>query len=388
LARFGHRIGQPHARRAAASGGIWPRWAAAVTRHPTPALLAGLAVMVALSIPALSLRLGQSDAGNDPGSLTTRRAYDLLAQGFGPGFNGPLLIAARLPASAGPPQLTEISKALRRAPGVAGVARPALGPDRRTAVFQVIPASAPQAARTTDLVKQLRDRQVPPLERNTHAQIYVGGPTATWVDFSHSLGRKLPLFIAVVVLLAGLLLAAVFRSALIPLQAALMNLLTISASLGVVVAVFQKGWLGGLFGVKGGPIEAFIPVLVFAIVFGLSMDYEVFLISRIHEEWGRGRDAHAAVVRGLGSTGRVITAAALIMCCVFVSFILGDQRLLKLFGLALASAVFLDAFIVRSLLLPATLALLDRYAWALPGWLDRRLPRIAIEAPTPATEPV
>ena len=195
------------------------------------------------------------------------------------------------------------------------------------------------------------------------------------------LSSKLPLFIGIVVALSALLLLVVFRSLVIPLQAAFMNLLSIGAALGVVVAIFQWGWLGSFFNVKGGPIEAFIPVMLFAIVFGLSMDYEVFLVSRIHEEWTRRRDATQAVTRGLASTGRVITAAATIMICVFVSFALGDERVLKLFGLSLASAVFLDAFVVRSLLLPSVLELLGRRTWALPAWLGRRLPHLAIEPP-------
>ena len=207
----------------------------------------------------------------------------------------------------------------------------------------------------------------------------MGGSTATGIDFAHVVSQKLALFIAAVIVLAGLLLVTMFRSVAIPIQAAVMNLLSVGASLGVVVAVFQYGWLGGLFNVKSGPIEAFIPVFLFAIVFGLSMDYEVFLISRIHEAWLLRRDPTAAMVEGVGSTGRVVTAAATIMVCVFISFVLGDQRVVKLFGLSLASAVFLDAFVVRSLLLPSVLTLLGRRAWALPGALERRLPNLAIE---------
>jgi RND superfamily putative drug exporter len=229
-------------------------------------------------------------------------------------------------------------------------------------------------------VNQLRRDTLPPVASQTGATLLVGGPTANQVDFSHVLSRKLPLFIAVVVALAALLLLVVLRSIVIPIQAAAMNLLSIGASLGVVVAIFQKGWLVGFFNVTAGPIEAFIPVMLFAIVFGLSMDYEVFLVSRIHEEWTRRRDASSAVVNGLATTGRVITAAATIMICVFLSFVLGDDRVLKLFGLSLASAVFLDAFVVRCLLLPAVLELLGRRTWSLPRWLDRRLPHVAIDS--------
>jgi RND superfamily putative drug exporter len=383
LARFGERIGaHARTRRLGARRELWPRWAALVTRHPWQALLAGLSIMLVLAIPALSLRLGQSDAGNDPRSLTSRRAYDLLAQGFGPGFNGPLQVVAQLPVAGDQASLAAIDTALRNTPGIASVSAPLLAPDRHTAVYQAFPRSAPQSKATTDLVHRLRDDRLPPVAQATTARLLVGGSTATGIDFAHVLGGKLALFIAVVVLLAGLLLVLVFRSIAIPIQAAAMNLLSVAASLGVVVAVFQYGWLGGFFNVRAGPIEAFIPVILFAIVFGLSMDYEVFLISRIHEAWTRRRDPNAALIEGVGSTGRVVTAAATIMVCVFISFVLGDQRIVKLFGLSLASAVFLDAFVVRSLLLPSVLTLLGRHTWWLPRGFDRRLPRIAIEAPT------
>jgi putative drug exporter of the RND superfamily len=381
LSRFGERIGG-HARMRASRGAaraLWPRWAALVTRRPWLALVAGLSIMGVLIVPALSLRLGQSDAGNDPTSLTSRRAYDLLAQGFGAGFNGPLQVVARLPHAGDPAALATIAARLRSTSDVVSVSPPALGPTGRTAVYQAFPRSAPQSQATTDLVNRLRDRALPPVARATGATLLVGGSTATGVDFAHVLGGKLVLFIAIVVLLASLLLMAVFRSIAIPIQAAVMNLLSVGASLGVVVVVFQYGWLGSFFNVRAGPIEAFIPVILFAIVFGLSMDYEVFLVSRIHEVWRQRRDPTAAVVAGVGTTGRVVTAAALIMVCVFISFMLSDQRVVKLFGLSLASAVFLDAFVVRSLLLPSVLALLGRRTWWLPRVIDRHLPRIAAE---------
>ncbi len=384
LSRFGERIGA-HARTNQAKPPgretFWPRWAALVSRHPWTALLAGLSIMIVLAVPALSLRLGQSDAGNDPTSLTSRRAYDLLARGFGPGFNGPLQVVAQLPAIDDAPALATIAATLRSTSGVASVSAPTLSPGRSTAVYGVFPRTAPQSQATTDLVNRLRDQRLPPVARSTGATILIGGATATGIDFAHILAGRLALFIAVVIVLAGLLLAMVFRSIAIPIQAAVMNLLSVGASLGVVVVVFQYGWLGGFFNAKAGPIEAFIPVILFAIVFGLSMDYEVFLISRIHESWLRRRDPRAALIDGMGSTGRVVTAAATIMVCVFVSFVLGDQRVVKLFGLSLASAVFLDAFVVRSLLLPSVLTLLGRRTWALPRVLERRLPRIAIDGP-------
>ncbi len=386
LSRFGERIGRNAPRR---GGGrsrepFWPRWARAVSDHPWPALIAGLAVMGVLAIPALSLRLGQSDSGNDPVTLTSRRAYDLLAAGFGPGFNGPLQVVASLHRGEAAQATARIETALHGAAGIASVAPPMIGPSGRTAVFAAYPTTSPESEATAALVERLRARTLPALEGATGSTLLVGGSTATGIDFASVLGAKLPLFIAVVILLAGLLLVVVFRSIAVPLQAAAMNLLSVGASLGVVVAVFQYGWLGGFFNVRAGPIEAFIPVILFAIVFGLSMDYEVFLISRIHEAWLRRGDAREALVDGIGSTGRVVTAAATIMVCVFISFVFGDQRIVKLFGLSLASAVFLDAFVVRSLLLPSTLTLLGRRTWLLPRVLDRRLPRISIEPPLDA----
>jgi RND superfamily putative drug exporter len=387
LSRFGHRVGRPgrRERRRTAVGtatrpGFWPRWARLVQRHPWPAALAGLAIMAVLAAPVFSMRLASSDAGNNPTHDTTRKAYDLLAAGFGKGFNGPLQIVTELPSANDTSGLSQVTDAVGGDPGVASVGAPRLSPNGRTAVFSAFPHSAPQDQQTTDLVKRLRDDTLPPVERSSQTSVLVGGPTANQVDFASVLASKLPLFIGIVVLLAGLLLMVVFRSVVIPLQAAAMNLLSIGASLGVVVAIFQWGWLGGLLGVTGGPIDAFIPVFLFAIVFGLSMDYEVFLVSRIHEEWTRRRDASRAVVDGVSSSGRVITAAAAIMVCVFLSFAAGDERVLKLFGLSLATGVFVDAFVVRSLLLPAVLQLLGRRTWALPNWLDRRLPHLAIDA--------
>jgi RND superfamily putative drug exporter len=349
----------------------------------------GLGIMLLLTVPALSMNLGSSDAGNDPTSLTTRRAYDLLAEGFGKGVNGPLVVAAQLSKAGDKAAQAQIGTALRTTPDVAAVAPPRVAPNGQTVVYTVYPRSAPQDQATTDMVQNLRDNRLPPVERATGATVLVGGANGAQIDVTHALSSKLPLFIGVVVLLSALLLFIVFRSVVIPVQAALMNLLSIGASLGVVVAIFQWGWLADLVGIQKGPIDSFIPVMVFAIVFGLSMDYEVFLVSRIHEVWTKRRDASRAVVEGLASTGRVITAAATIMVCVFLSFVLGDVRAVKLFGLSLAVAVFLDAFVVRSLLLPAVLQLLGRATWWLPDWLERRLPHLAIEpaeAPAPPRE--
>lgn len=397
LSRFGARVGRlgRRARRAERQGTPhahdrgWTAWAQLIARRPWPALVAGLAIVVTLAIPALSLRLGQSDAGNDVKSHTTRQAYDLLAQGFGKGFNGPLQIVAQLPAdpAAARAALAQASATLAATPGVAHVGTPLLSPNGRTATMLAFPRSAPQDAATTDLVNRLRDTALPPVERATGTTLLVAGSTAIGIDFSRVLASKLPLFIGVVVGLAALLLLIVFRSLVIPLQAAAMNLLSIGASLGVAVAVFQYGWLSSVVGVQAGPIDAFIPVMLFSIVFGLSMDYEVFLVSRIHEEWVRRGDARRAVVQGLAKTGRVITAAATIMICVFLAFALNDDRAVKLFGASFAVAVFIDAFVVRSLLLPALLQLLGRRTWWLPAALDRRMPHLAIEPPTPPQEP-
>jgi putative drug exporter of the RND superfamily len=401
LSRFGERIARP-GRRARNSGessaarearGAWARWASLIQRHPWPGAVAGLAIMLTLAAPALALRLGNSDAGNNPPSSTTRHSYDLLAKGFGSGFNGPLQVVASLPHAGDPAAVAHIAASLRASGDVASVSPARLSPNGQTAVLMVYPSSAPQSLATTNLVESLRKHTLPPLEQSTGALILVGGQQATTIDFTSVLSSKLPLFIGIVVALSALLLLIVFRSLVIPVQAAFMNLLSIGASLGVVVAIFQWGWLGSFFNVKGGPIEAFIPVMLFAIVFGLSMDYEVFLVSRIHEEWTRRGDATQAVRSGLASTGRVITAAATIMICVFLSFAVGDERVLKLFGLSLASAVFLDAFVVRSLLLPSVLAILGRRTWALPGWLGKRLPHLAIDRPEtlvapPAAKPV
>ena len=383
----GRRIGRIRARRSSAReplAGFWLRWVGLIQRRPAWAALASTALLLAFSAPALGLRLGASDAGNDPTNRTTRQAYDLLATGFGRGFNGPLQLAVQLPAGRGAGDLTKITTALQKTPGVASVAAPKLNPARDAAAIVVYPTTSPQSAATTSLVKHLRSDVLPPIAKATGNAIFVGGATATQVDFAHVLAGKLPLFIGLVVLLSALLLLIVFRSFVIPLQAAVMNLLSIGAALGVVQAIFERGWLGGLIGVQPGPIEAFIPVMVFAIVFGLSMDYEVFLVSRINEEWRHRGDATAAVREGVASTGRVITAAAAVMVAVFISFATGDDRALKLFGTAMATAVFLDAIVIRSILMPAVLELFGRRTWAFPRSFDRRLPRLALE---PAVEP-
>jgi putative drug exporter of the RND superfamily len=367
----GDEAGQP------LGGGTWLRWSRFVSDHATPVAIVSTIVMLAIAAPAVALRLGSSDAANDPAGQTTHKAYELLAEGFGAGFNGPLLVVAKVPNKEA---VKAISTAVEGTPRVASVVPAKLNPAGDVATISVYPKSSPQAYDTTLLVRDLRDRVLPPVEQATGAKVYVGGVTAGAVDFATTLGHKLPLFIGVVVLLSALLLLVVFRSLVIPLQAAVMNLLSIGASLGVIVAVFQwEGWGGSIFSTSAGPIESFIPVMLFAIVFGLSMDYEVFLISRIHERWTITRDSRRAVNEGLALTGRVVTAAAAIMVCVFLSFMLGEDRVIKEFGLSLASAVLLDALVIRCLLLPATLHLLGDVTWRIPAWLDRLLPYVNIE---------
>jgi RND superfamily putative drug exporter len=382
LSRFGPRLARARGAgrlRRAQPHSTWRRWSEIVRARPWPLAIGSLAVMIALLVPAFALRLDSSDAGNDPAHNSSRHAYDMLAQGFGPGFNGPLQLVATLPQHGQAQALATVRAAAAQTPDVRAVAAPRISPSGDIAVIQVYPTSGPQSQTTTDLVNRLRHDVLPPIERRAAMPVLVGGFTAGAIDFSHVLASKLPLFIAIVVLLSALLLLVIFRSLVIPVQAALMNLLSIGAAIGATVAVFQWGWLGGLLGVEKGPVEPWIPVLMFAVVFGLSMDYEVFLVSRIREQWVRRHDASAAVADGVTFTGRVITAAAAIMVCVFVSFMLGDQRTIREFGFGLAFAVFLDAIVVRSVLLPAVLEILGERTWWLPRWLQTRLPDVNIE---------
>jgi putative drug exporter of the RND superfamily len=393
LSRYGDRLVRPSrsARRREASGApprpsAWRRWSLTVQSRPKPLAVASLLVMVLCLVPVFGLRLDSSDAGNDPSGTSTYRAFNLLSQGFGQGFNGPLLIAVELPGPGQRSALQTLRGSIARTPGVVAVTQPRLGPSGKVAVIQAYPSSAPQAEATTDLVNRLRHEVLPPLERSLGVNALVGGFTAGSIDFSNVLAGKLPLFIAVVVVLSALLLFVIFRSLVIPLQAGLMNLLSIGGALGATVAVFQWGWLSGPLGISKGPVEPWIPVLMFAVVFGLSMDYEVFLISRVREEWVRHGDASQAVADGIAFTGRVISAAAAIMVCVFLSFMLGDERSIKEFGFGLAAAVFLDALVVRCALVPAVLELFGPLTWRLPRWLDLRLPRINIEGSSVSAE--
>ncbi|CAN5523820.1 MAG: MMPL family transporter [Acidimicrobiia bacterium] len=357
------------------------RWSRFIQHRPWTAALAGVVVLLVLAIPFFGLRLAFSDEGNFPPDTTTRKAYDLLAVGFGPGFNGPLLLATEIPAGTDPASLEAVTAALAADPGVAFVT-PAFPDDPEApaaAVWRLFPTTAPQEVETTALVNRLRGQVVPAATAGTGLDIVVSGGVAAGVDFSTYLTERLPVFIAVVLGLSFLLLMLAFRSVLVPLKAVVMNLLSIGAAYGVVTAIFQWGWLGGVIGIDPAPIEPFVPMMMFAIVFGLSMDYEVFLLSRVREEYLRTGDSRMSVADGLAATARVITAAAAIMVVVFGSFIGEPDRLIKLFGIGLASAVLLDATVVRLLLVPATMELLGDRNWWLPRWLDRVLPNIDVE---------
>jgi len=358
--------------------GFWPRWAQFVQDHRVPLAAAALVVMLALAIPALALRLGSSDAGQDPTSTTTRKAYDLLAKGFGPGFNGTFQIVARTPnGKADLPKVQKLADALSKTDGLDAVSPPVPSPNGRIALIEARPATAPQDAATSRLIATLRHQVIP--RAADGLPVYVGGITAIFDDFAGVLTAKLPLFIFVIVALGCLLLMIAFRSVMIPLTAAAMNLLAAGAAFGVVTLVFQDGFMAGPLGVGTGPIEAFLPVMMLAILFGLSMDYQVFLVSRMHEEWMNTEDNSHSVRIGQAATGRVITAAATIMILVFGSFLLAGQRVIAEFGVGLASAVFLDAFILRTVLVPALMHIIGDRNWWLPRGLDRALPRVAVE---------
>ncbi|MDW4905891.1 MMPL family transporter [Streptomyces sp. ADMS] len=374
LGVFGGRIEKQVRRRVEKGKGTegerWGRWSAAVQRRAWVAALVPVAALAALSLPALDMRLGFADSGTDSTSTTTRQAYDLLAKGFGPGFNGPLIVVAEGDSAAA----ASARSALQDTEGVAAVLPPQSSGDDLSTII-VFPESAPQDAATNELVGQLRDDVLPSVARDTGANFLLGGSTATAEDFADAVANRLPAFVAVVVGLSVLLLLLVFRSILIPLKAAALNLLSVGVSMGVMTLVFQNGALG----VQEGPIEAYVPVLIFAIVFGLSMDYEVFLLSRMHEEWERSHDPALAIRQGLATTGQVVTAAGAIMIVVFGAFMFSGDRMLMQFGFGLAVAVFVDAVIIRCLVLPAVMQLFGRYAWWLPGSVAKRLPKVAIE---------
>ena len=367
--------------------GFWARWSRFISRRPVlPAVLA-LVIIALLASPFFSMRLGVSDQGNDAVGSTTRTGYDLLAKGFGPGFNGQVLLVASTPTDAQRQAFVDDMTKLQAIVGTNDIAAVQFDPGQRSAplpptamVASLVPATAPQAAETSDLINNLRGRILPDLAGSSGLKVMVGGSTAAFNDFASTLSARLPLFIGAVVLFSFLLLMLVFRSLVVPLTAALMNLLSIGAALGVVVAVFQHGVFGSFFGVgRAGPIEPYVPVMLFAIIFGLSMDYEVFLVSRIHEEWLRRHDNTEAVRAGLAATGKTITAAALIMILVFGSFILGGEKVIKEFGIGLAVGILVDAVVIRMAIVPALMQLLGRSNWWYPRWLDRITPRISVD---------
>jgi RND superfamily putative drug exporter len=395
-----------HGPSSADGSGFWLRWARAIEARQVLVALGALAAVVAIALPIFGLRLGTPDASTDPPSSTTHQSYVALAQGFGPGFNGPLELVAQGGSPADAAAFGRLLATTGHTPGVTSVTPAVTSPNGKVLLATVYPATSPQSKQTVDLVNNLRRDLIPAAEQGTGMVVHVGGVTATNIDFAHVLTDKLPLFIAVVVILAFLLLMVVFRSLLIPLVASVMNLLSVGAALGALNAVFNFGWGASILRLAGtGPVEAFLPVLMFSVLFGLSMDYEVYLVGRIQEEWqqlqpagggglatvggpatGRNR---VAVTTGQAKSSPIIAAAAGIMILVFGSFLLGGSQILEEFGFGLGFAVLVDALLVRSLLVPALMHLLGPANWALPGWLDRILPRLSVEAapaPFPAAE--
>ena len=385
LGLAGRRISRVRFRRHRADAGSgaedasrWHRWGAHVTRHPWAYVAGGTAVLLVLAAPVLALRLGTPDEGSLPPSRTERRAYDLVAEGFGPGINGPLVIAVDI--SEDPSNVEALRAAIAADEGIAAVAPPEVDTAAGVATLIAFPTTSPQDGATLATIDRLRSDVLPPVLEGSAARAHVGGQTATWADIGAQVNRRLPLFISAVILLSFLLLMVVFRSLLVPLKAALLNLLSIGAAYGVLVMVFQWGWGKGLIGLEATvPIVPFIPMFMFAVLFGLSMDYEVFLLSRVREEYLATGDNEASVIRGISSTARVITSAALIMISVFLGFVLGEDPAVKMLGLGLATAILVDATIVRLVLVPATMTLMGDANWWIPRWLDRLLPTIDID---------
>jgi RND superfamily putative drug exporter len=405
LGLAGRRIDRLRVRRPVAEPGAepgagtdsWHRYAASVGAHPWAFLIGGLALLCVLAAPALSLRLGHVDAGADPSGYTGKRAYDAISAGFGPGANGTFTVVARLDkartgSAAQVQQLADTLRAdLAKVPDVASVTPPGASPDGAIVSATVIPRSRPQDAATATLLGTLRDRALPRALAGTGARGYVTGLTSEQLDFRSQVGGQLPVIIAVVIAAAFVLLLATFRSPVLAIKAALLNLLSIGAAYGVIVAVFQWGWGSSLLGVSERvPIESYVPMMMFAIVFGLSMDYEVFLLSRVREAWARTGDNHASVAAGLSATARVISCAALIMTSVFGSFLLSASVVVKMLALGLGVSVLIDATVIRLVVVPATMFLLGSRNWWLPAWLDRLLPHLEPEGPAgaaPAAEP-
>jgi RND superfamily putative drug exporter len=381
MGAFGRRL-VPKRPEHVQSSPAFARWGEMVTRRPWASIAAGVALLLVFAAPVTQMRLGQPDDGNQPQSRTQRVAYDQLTDAFGPGSNGPFLLAVDTPKGA--PQTERQLAALRRAvagtPGIATVPPPSMSADGEMATIFAIPTTAPQDARTSDLLGRLRDDVIPRATAGTSLEVFVGGNTAGFVDITDKVAGRLPLFISVVIGLSVLLLVMVFRSLWVPLVSALFNLLSVAAAYGVVVAVFQEGIGASLIGADAGvPIISFLPVMLFAILFGLSMDYNVFLLSRIHEAYNEGDRPRESVIHGVGRIGKVVVFAGLIMAGVFLSFVTGNDVIGKMFGLGLGLAILIDVLIVRMVVAPAVVTLLGDRAWWLPAWLDRALPNVSLE---------
>ena len=360
--------------------GPWLRWSRGIERYRILAAIGGVAILLLLAAPFLGVRFGFPDAGNNRDGTSTRTAYDTLSTGFGAGANGPLLLAAQLPPGGDTSTVEKLRTTLAATPGVAAVSPMQLNEARDTAVLSVQPTTGPQDPTTETLVKKLRDSTIPAVVEGTGTEVHVGGVTATSIDSTANIAKRIPLLIGGVVILSMLLLLVSFRSVMVAVKAAVMNLLSVAAAYGVVAYVLQGGWAGQLIGIDNPtPLPAFVPVLMFAVLFGLSMDYEVFLVSRMREAWLRSGENHRAIVEGLAGTGRVITAAAAIMVAVFAAFVPSPDVVLKVIGVGMASAIFIDATVVRMLLVPAVMHLLGRANWWMPAWMGRRLPHLHIE---------
>jgi RND superfamily putative drug exporter len=390
LSKLGHRVNslklpfvkQDNSSNAIESG-TFGRWAKFVTSHPKSVLVATLALLLTLAFPYTDIRLGSADAGTNPSHTTTRKAYDLTAKGFGPGFNGPFLVA--VDQKSDPGAADKLAKTLSTTDGVAATSPALTNESGDTAQVIVYPTTSPQSTETSELLTNLRDDVIPATLAGSTAKAYVGGTTASYEDIATTINGNMLKFYLYVIGITFLVLAMAFRSIVIAAKAALTTLLSAFAAFGVMTAVFQWGWMNSLIGLdRTGPIESYVPVMVLSILFGLSMDYEVFLASRIRETYAKGVNARAAVREGVGAIGKVIVAAAIIMGVVFWAFVLGDSRTIKMFGVGLGVAILVDALIVRMTLVPAVMHLLGDKAWYMPKWLDRILPRLTIE---PAEEP-
>ncbi|MEU1474010.1 MMPL family transporter [Streptomyces sp. NPDC005760] len=388
LGRGERRAHAAHGTATHSGTGRWARWAQRVQDRPKALGLLALAVLAALAFPTLSLRLGASDDGNLPTTSTNRQAYDMIADGFGPGFNGPLVLAVQAPTAADKAAEAKLVTALGQVDGVASATAAPMKAGQSVGVISVVPAGSPQSAATSDLIHHLREDVIPPAQRGTSLKVYVGGTTASNDDFASVLMSKLPVFVLVIAALGFLLLTVAFRSLLIPAVGAVLNILSIGVAFGAIVVVFQYGFGASLLGLgAAGPIESFVPILVVGIMFGLSMDYQVFLVSRMREEWAHTGDSHRAVRVGQAETGQVIAVAAAIMFCVFGSFVFGGMRVISEFGLSLAVAVALDALLIRMVVVPALMHLCGRANWWLPRRLDKALPHVSVEGPSDDPEP-